>query len=129
MTKKREDWPAIGADLAFVIIFAWIGRNNHDESLGFGDIAWVALPFAAAALIIHLILFYRGSNVRAFSVGIVIWLVTWLIGSALRGLTGAGVAPLFIAVAGAFLALMLLGWRLIYLVYLRIRRRSVTRED
>ena len=124
--KQREDWLAISADILFVAVFAWIGRMSHDESLTLGEIAWTALPFAAGALIAHLILFYRKSEVRSLKIGVVVWLGTWLLGMGFRTATGAGIDPAFIAVAGSFLALMLLGWRLIYWL---VTRSSPARED
>ena len=85
-----------------------------------------ALPFAAGALITHLVLFYRKSEVRSLKIGVVVWLGTWLLGLGLRAATGAGLDPAFIGVAGAFLALMILGWRLIYFL---VTRSSPARED
>jgi hypothetical protein len=43
--------------------------------------------------------------------GVVVWAVTWAGGLALRGLVGEGLAPAFVAVAAAVLAVLLLGWR------------------
>lgn len=124
--KQREDWLAIGADILFVAVFAWIGRASHGGSLTLGEIALTALPFAVGALITHLVLFYRKSEVRSLKIGVVVWLGTWLLGLGLRAATGAGLDPAFIGVAGAFLALMILGWRLIYFL---VTRSSPARED
>lgn len=126
MNRQREDWPAIGADLFFVVLFTWIGRNSHGESLTVGEVAWTALPFAAAALITHLVLFMRRIDVRSLKIGAIIWASTWLLGMVLRALTGGGTAPSFIAVAGAVLLLMIVGWRLVYWL---VTRHSAARQD
>jgi len=120
-TRQREDWPAIVADLAVVVAFAAIGRASHGESLGVGDVLHTALPFAAAALITHLIYHLRRVSTRGIAHGSVVWLATWLAGMGLRLATGASVAWAFLAVAGAFLALGLLGWRLVYRLVTRGR--------
>lgn len=122
--RQREDWPAIGLDILLLVVFAWIGRNNHDASLTPGEIAWTALPFAAGALITHLVLFYRGANVRSLPSGLIIFLGTWVLGVILRWITGGGIPWDFILVAGAFLALFLLGWRVILWIILRLRANA-----
>ena len=119
--KQREDWPAIGTDILLIVVFAIIGMRNHDAALTAGDVAWTALPFAAGALITHLILFYRKVNVRGLVPGVIVWLGTWILGMLLRAVTGGGTPWEFVAIGGAFLALFLLGWRLIRWFVLRVR--------
>lgn len=114
-------------DVAGVLIFVAIGRNNHDEGTALGGIAKVAAPFLIALLLgwaLGLRL-DRGSarGVTGLRFGAIVWIVTLVGGMALRhSAFGRGTATPFVIVATLFLALVLLGWRLV--VLLRSRRRA-----
>lgn len=121
MTKRRDDWRAIAVDLLSVLVFATIGSVVHSRVVDFNAIIWTALPFVTAALVIHVILSVRRVNVRTITSGIVIWLVAWVVGVGFRAAVGDGTPIDFILVAGGFLALFLLGWRVIYWLITRNR--------
>lgn len=119
----REDWPAILGDVTIVVAFAAIGRASHHESVSVAAVINTALPFLAAALIAHLVYHFRRTNSRTLRHGTVLWLITWLAGMLLRLATGASVSVPFVAVAGLFLAVGLLGWRFGYLAVTRVQAR------
>jgi len=119
-------------DAAGVLIFVAIGRNNHDEGTAVGGIVKVAAPFLIALLAGWALGLWldRGSGpgasgrgVTGLRFGAVVWIVTLAGGMALRhGVFGRGTATPFVIVATLFLALVLLGWRLVLVV--RSRRRA-----
>lgn len=92
--------------------FVVLGRRTHDEAETFAGILRTAAPFMlglAAAWI----------GVRAWrrpvalTTGAWVWLITVLVGMALRRVVFLeGIAAAFIVVGGGFLALGFLGWRL-----------------
>ena len=45
--------------------------------------------------------------------GVIVWASTLVVGMALRAVSGQGVQPSFVIVAGLFLALFLIGWRVV----------------
>lgn len=100
------------ADLAFVVVFAVIGRASHGEALSLGGIAATAWPFLVAcafAWLVVALLEDDGLNPRS---AFVVWLVTLVGGMGLRILAGGGFAWAFGLVAAAFLAAAMAGWRL-----------------
>ena len=105
---------ALLADLVCVLAFALGGRSAHDE----GSTVWVAVriawPFALAALAGHVLAWRRGWDVlRWRPAGFAIVAVTYVLGMVLRVVTGRGIAITFLIVALLFLALTMLGWRLV----------------
>lgn len=99
-----------------VIVFAAIGRRNHDEALWGAPLT--ALPFLIG-LGLGWWLIHRRSHTWpvAPGPGVTVWASTVIVGVVLRAatspLTGKGAPPSFIAVAALVLAAMLLGWRLL----------------
>jgi hypothetical protein len=112
--------PAVASvvDGACVVAFALIGRASHAEALDLAGLARTAGPFLAGAAAGTLVgrTWRRPASVRS---GIVVWLGTLAGGMLLRALTGGGVAVSFVIVAGITLAVVLLGWRLLYAFVLR----------
>lgn len=101
------------ADLGCVLALAVGGKNTHDAS----DPVWVVLaivwPFAVAAGLAHGWLISRGRQTRrVWPEGAAVLAATYVIGMLLRALSGRGLAPGFLIVAGVFLAFTMLGWRL-----------------
>ena len=100
-------------DIACVLIFVIIGRASHTKGESLAGIASTAWPFLAGLGVGWLAA--RGWR-RPLAIrpeGLVIWLCTVALGMILRVVSGQGTAPAFIVVALAFLALCLLGWRLL----------------
>jgi Protein of unknown function (DUF3054) len=115
---------AVGAaDLAAVLLFVVLGRRAHHEgSFLVGTVA-VALPFLAGAAAGWALLLLLGRpappSVRG---GLVVLAATVPVGMALRALTGRGVQLSFVLVAAVFLALFLVGHRLLVPAVRRWRR-------
>src|SRR3954451_379209 len=104
--------PAIGLDLACVLVFVLIGRASHSEGETLAGLARTAWPFLAglgAGWAAVLGLRWSGATLRA---GAVIWPVTVALGMVLRVVAGQGTAFTFVIVALVFLGIFLLGWRL-----------------
>ena len=100
------------ADLVCVVVFAAAGKSSHEAS----DSSWVILaivwPFAVAVVVAHALLLWRGGRVsRVWPEGTVVLAVTYVLGMALRVLSGRGIAVAFLIVAALFLTFTMLGWR------------------
>lgn len=88
------------------------GQRSHEP----GDSGWVVLaivwPFALAAGLAHVWLALRGRRPRQlWPEGVLVLAVTYGLGMLLRAVSGRGLAPEFLVVAGVFLSLTMLGWR------------------
>jgi Protein of unknown function (DUF3054) len=117
-------WPLV-ADLACVLALALGGKSSHEAS----DSDWVVLvivwPFALAVGLAHVVLARRGRPAAPlWPEGVLVLAVTYGLGMLLRGLSGRGLAPGFLVVAAVFLAVTMLGWRVV--VGLVGRRGRVT---
>ena len=100
-------------DVACVLIFVIIGRASHTKGETLAGIASTSWPFLAGLGVGWLAA--RGWR-RPLAIrpeGLAIWLCTVALGMILRVVSGQGTAPAFVVVALAFLALFLLGWRLL----------------
>jgi hypothetical protein len=123
------------ADLLAVIVFAFIGRMNHDEGLSVQGIFSTAWPFALGAAIgwslAYLYAHMRSDHGHTYDFrperlipdGVLVWVGAVAIGMLLRQQFHQGVALSFIIVATIVLGVFLLGWRG---VRIRMIRRSVT---
>jgi len=99
-------------DILCVVVFVAIGRSVHGHPAtvrGLLGTAWPFLVGTAAGWVAS----------RAWSrpfglapTGVAVWASTLVLGMLLREAANQGVDPIFVGVAGAFLALFLLGWRL-----------------
>jgi len=121
-------YSAAALDLALVLLFAILGRSSHGEANDVRGLLHTAGPFLVGALL--------GQGLSrswrrpvSLTTGVVVWLCTVTVGVALR-LAGGDTARLpFVIVATVTLALLLVGWRLLYAL-VRLRRsprRSVRR--
>ena len=106
-------WTTLGIDLLVVLVFATVGRLSHAEGAALLGIVVTAWPFvvALAASTIALLTMHRPAY--TLRNGVFAWLGTLIVGMLLRAGTGGGVQPSFVVVAGIFLALTMLGWRLL----------------
>ena len=112
----------LGLDAVAVIAFVTIGRDNHDEAVTVASIGTTAAPFLVGMASGWLVT-RAWRRPTAFPVGAGVVAVTVAVGMVLRWLTGSGTAPTFVFVAAAFLALMMLGWRV---VAMAVERHRVT---
>ncbi len=105
--------PAFAIDAVLIVGFAALGRRSHDEGSSLTGVLEVAAPFLIAMAVGWLVARAWRSPL-APATGVVIWIVTIVVGMALRSLVfDRGIAPTFIAVALLTLALLLVGWRLL----------------
>ncbi|PID97131.1 MAG: hypothetical protein CSA84_01975 [Actinomycetales bacterium] len=99
-------------DAVLVIVFAALGRASHAEANPIGGAVVTALPFLVGAAAGWAVVRWRsGQWPLAVGPGIVVWFCTLTLGMLLRVIAGPGTALSFILVAGAVLALLLVGWR------------------
>jgi len=116
------------ADLLCVLALALGGKNSHEP----GESDWILLaiawPFAVAAVVAHVVLMSRGrATRRVWPEGTIVLAVTYVAGMLLRAASGRGLAPGFLIVAAIFLAVTMLGWRLV--VQLVMSRTTRGRRD
>ncbi len=121
-------WPLF-VDVALVVAFATVGRSSHSESLTAAGIFATAWPFVAACLAGWVTLTLRNNPGLHWSAGVFLWLLTLAGGMALRVAAGGTTAVAFIIVAGAFLALGLIGWRLVHAWQISLRKSVSVRSQ
>lgn len=121
--------PASGAaasaalDCCGVLAFVIIGRHAHEHGDSLAGVWHTAWPFLAG-LAIGLIVTRAWQQPAAISpAGLGAWLGAAAAGMLIRVLAGQGTAVAFIAVAVGFLAVLLLGWRLLAAVITRMAAR------
>ena len=103
--------PALAADLACIMLFAAVGRRNHDEGLSVSGVFETAWPFLVGTLVGWLISRGWRRPTALAPTGITVWVCAVVTGMLLRQATSEGTAVSFIAVATLVIALLLLGWR------------------
>jgi peptidoglycan/LPS O-acetylase OafA/YrhL len=94
----------------YILVFAIVGRNSHQEATDLLGVAHTAWPFLAGCLV-GTLLGRTWRHPLSLRSGVAVWLGTVVIGMSLRLLTGAGISLSFVIVASCVLALLLLGWR------------------
>ncbi|MSS45457.1 DUF3054 domain-containing protein [Cutibacterium sp. WCA-380-WT-3A] len=104
---------ALVADVICVILFATIGRASHGEVLSPGGLLRTGTPFVLGLAVGWVIIVTVRIAALRWSAGAVLWASTIIVGMVVRHFTGQGVAVTFIIVAACFLALTLIGWRVI----------------
>ncbi|MGO2745802.1 DUF3054 domain-containing protein [Microbacterium sp.] len=117
---------AILIDLVLVIVFCIIGRLSHAEGI-FSDVPGLlntTWPFVVALLLAHGVLLVRKAQADRMLPGVMVWVLTVVIGLLLRVVAGQGTALPFIIVATLTLALFLIGWRAILALVRRMRPRT-----
>lgn len=112
ITPVRAWLPAVLADLACVLVFAYAGKSSHEAA----DSDWVVLaivwPYASAVVLAYLALLLRRRHPdRVWPEGAVVVAVTYVLGMLLRVVSGRGIAVGFLVVAAVSMALTMLGWR------------------
>ena len=102
---------AVVLDAVVVLAFVAAGRSSHSEGVGVTGVLTTAWPFLVACAVGWLVMRAWRSPAQVWPTGVGLWVITWAGGLALRGLGGDGLAPAFVAVAAAVLAVGLVGWR------------------
>jgi len=102
---------ALVLDLCCVAAFVLIGRASHSEGETVAGVARTAWPFLVGLAIGWVAArgWRRPVSVRRAGAGV--WIVTVLVGMALRAVFGQGIAATFVLVTLVFLGLFMLGWR------------------
>lgn len=104
---------AIALDCCGVLAFVIIGRHTHHDGDGAAGVWHTAWPFLAG-LAVGLAAGRAWRRPLALvPAGLSAWLGAAAVGMLIRVLAGQGTAAAFIGVAFAFLALFLLGWRVV----------------
>lgn len=132
---KKNIWFFI-VDFILVYFFAGKGRSSHHKSINIIDIWATAWPFVlgllvgwGVAFVVNLIASKDYSN-HSFNGsviipnGILIWLGTIIIGMLFRYFFHDEVNITFVCVATSLMAVMLIGWRLIYLGFTTFRSKN-----
>ena len=107
---------AAALDAGAIVVFAAVGRANHDEGvLGGGGVGLLttAWPFLVGAAIGWVIARGWKKPCAWRPTGAIVWASTLAVGMLLRLATGQGVQVSFVLVAGLVLAAFLVGWRVI----------------
>lgn len=115
---------ALAADAALVLLFAGVGRGSHAREasvLGLLETAW---PFLLGLAVTWISARVSQHPIAPVKSGLSVWIGTVAIGLLLRAITGAGVALSFVLVATGTLAILLIGWRLLAALFVRLRRRA-----
>jgi hypothetical protein len=102
---------ALVVDVAFVLLFATIGRVSHAEGVTLGGVVGVAWPFVVALLVGWAVARLRTRWPARMPGSSTVWLVTVVLGMVLRVATGGGFAWSFGVVTLLTLGLFLIGWR------------------
>jgi len=109
---KRLALSAI-ADVAVIVVFVAIGREEHNSGSSIAGLLETAAPFLIA-LAIGWLATRAWQNPTGVGRGLGIWLVTILAGMNLRHYVfDDGTATAFIIVASAFTLAGLVGWRVV----------------
>ncbi|WP_404291370.1 DUF3054 domain-containing protein [Glutamicibacter arilaitensis] len=114
MSENIRKWPLwVAVDLVLIILFALLGRREHEHALSITGILMTALPFLIAYLIMTLISRPWTTINRLWPTGVLVWLGTVALGLALRVSMNSTAALPFIIVTVLVLGLFLMGRRLI----------------
>lgn len=112
---------ALGLDTFSVVLFVAVGRREHERDSAIAGLIDTAAPFLLA-LALAWILLRAWRRPTDWLTGVGIWAITVSVGMVLRNLVfDDGTATSFVIVATAFLALFLVGWRLVMSVVDRRR--------
>lgn len=100
-------------DVALVVTFVLIGTRNHDTNTGADGVFGVAAPFLLG-LVAGWLVSQAWKSPTEVKKGILIWVVTIVVGMVLRHFAWAeGTAGAFVVVATVFNAFTLVGWRVV----------------
>jgi hypothetical protein len=115
-------------DLLCLVIFVAVGRSVHGHNESLGGLLNTAGPFFVGLLVGWVVARAWKNPLRIWPIGVVICLLTALVGQIVRLIVGQGSAVPFVLVSVGYFVLTMLGWRLIFHLLNRIspeRSRSV----
>ncbi|MDR6556638.1 peptidoglycan/LPS O-acetylase OafA/YrhL [Arthrobacter pascens] len=126
-TSTERSFPAVAAsaaaaDALLIMAFAAIGRDAHARGDVITGVLLTAWPFLTGAAVAWLLLRLWRGPLALWPAGVAVWLGALCGGMALRALTGQTVVLPFVIVALISLAVLLLGYRLLIVGFLRLRR-------
>lgn len=116
MNLKQAVRGAAALDAGAIIVFAVIGRATHEEGvlggngLGLLETLW---PFLVGAAIGWALTKGWRKPCAWWPTGVIVWASAFAGGMLLRLVSNQGVAVSFMAVAASFLAVTLIGWRVV----------------
>lgn len=116
MNIRQARWGAAALDAGAIVVFAAVGRVNHDEGLfgraglGLANTVW---PFLVGAGIGWWLVKAWKKPCAWRPTGAVVWAAALVGGMLLRVVSGQGIAVSFVIVAAIVLAAFLMGWRVI----------------
>lgn len=114
MNESIRKWPLWAVlDLVLIVLFAILGRREHEHGLSVGGIFMTALPFLIACIVMTLVSRPWATINRLWPTGVLVWLGTVAFGLALRILMNSTAAVPFIIVTVIVLGVFLMGRRLI----------------
>ncbi|APU13870.1 MULTISPECIES: DUF3054 domain-containing protein [Actinoalloteichus] len=110
MSRITRALPAASVDVLAVLVFAFVGRRNHEEAAGLGDVVTTSVPFLGGLAVGWLVTRAWREPTR-LAVGVGVWVAAVLGGLAVRAVT-VNVPPVsFALVTATVLGLFMLGWR------------------
>lgn len=110
--ERRRTSLALAVDAVLVLVFAAIGRAEHERGNAMLGALMTAWPFLVGTAIGWLLVTQLGRRVPIeVGPGVTVWLSTVFFGMVLRQIAGEGTAFSFIVVATLVLGAFLLGWR------------------
>lgn len=116
MNLRQAALGAAALDAGAIVAFSAIGRASHDEGVlgesGLG-LATTASPFLTGAALGWLLARAWRRPCDWKRTGVIVWASTLVGGMVLRAVYGQGVQVSFVLVAGAVLAVVLIGWRVV----------------
>lgn len=112
------------ADAVLILVFAAIGRDAHQRSDVLTGVFSTAWPFLAGAAVAWLAARAWRAPFKTWPAGVAVWIGTVAGGMLLRAATGQTVVLAFIIVALISLAILLLGYRAVIALVMRVRQRS-----
>lgn len=116
MNLRQAARGAAALDAGAIVVFAAVGRANHDEGVlgsGGAGLLTTAWPFLAGAALGWILAKGWKKPCAWRPTGVIVWASTLAAGMLLRLASGQGVQLSFVLVAGVVLAAFLVGWRVI----------------
>lgn len=114
MKDSIRKWPLwMAVDVVLIVLFALLGRREHEHALSIGGILMTALPFLVAYVVVTWLSKPWTTINKLFPVGVLVWVVTVAAGLALRVAMDSTAALPFIIVATLVLGAFLMGRRLV----------------
>lgn len=120
LPSMRPIYLAFAIDAALILVFAAIGRDEHERAATFAGLMATAGPFLAGLAVTWAIAVVWRHPLRVMRAGVSVWIGTVAFGMLFRVFSDQGTALPFVIVATLTLALFLIGWRAIVAVAQRV---------